>query len=362
MEEGFRRLVAHRLTRRGRSRAVAAALVGLIAASAAGFTAATLAPTVASADPAPSVSDVEKQLGHLALEKTQMVDKYDQIQSDVAAKQRAADAAQVVARQSQQKYLAARDQLVSAVVSQYESGGFGSASALLGSPDKDAYLDQAQLLSLLRGHNDEVVATATAALRDANAAQAHATTLLGVAKERRDALLAQRQDVDKQISKYKTLLATLNANERALVQHNLNPRVSANLVVQQQSKYAKAPKGTPAAAAQAVKFALAQVGKPYVYGAAGPGSYDCSGLTMASYASAGISLPHSAAEQYNYGTHVSASSLKPGDLMFYYSPIGHVTIYIGDGLMVSAPQDGEDVSVVPANTGSSYVGATRLVG
>jgi cell wall-associated NlpC family hydrolase len=100
-----------------------------------------------------------------------------------------------------------------------------------------------------------------------------------------------------------------------------------------------------------------------VFGAAGPGSYDCSGLTMASYAAAGISLPHSAADQYNYGHHVSANDLQPGDLMFFYQPIGHVTIYIGDGMMVSAPQTGENVKVIPADTfGSDYTGATRLVG
>ena len=113
---------------------------------------------------------------------------------------------------------------------------------------------------------------------------------------------------------------------------------------------------------QAVRAAESKLGSPYVYGAAGPGSYDCSGLTMAAWASAGVSLPHSAADQYNYGRHVSFGQLEPGDLLFYYSPIGHVTIYIGDGLMVSAPQDGEDVSVVPAVQGNGYVGSTRLTG
>lgn len=315
-------------------------------------------PTGASASPAPSIADVQKQLGTLALEKSQMVDKFDQIQSDVAAKQKAADAAQELAAEAQLKYQVDRSELVSAAVAQYEAGGFASAGALLGSPDKDAYLDQARLMSLIRGHNDEVVATATAALRAATSAQSHANALLATANERKAALLAQKQDVDKQISKYKNLLASLNAQQQALVQHNLNPQVSSNTVVEQRTKYSEAS----GAAGQAVKFALAQVGLPYVFGSAGPGSYDCSGLTMAAYASAGISLPHSAAQQFNYGHHVPASALKPGDLMFYYSPIGHVTIYIGDGLMVSAPQDGEDVSVVPADTGGDYVGATRLVG
>jgi peptidoglycan DL-endopeptidase CwlO len=77
----------------------------------------------------------------------------------------------------------------------------------------------------------------------------------------------------------------------------------------------------------------------------------------------GVSLPHSAANQYNYGHHVSYDQLQPGDLMFFYQPIAHVTIYIGDGLMVSAPEPGESVQVVAADAfGSDFVGATRLVG
>jgi cell wall-associated NlpC family hydrolase len=109
-----------------------------------------------------------------------------------------------------------------------------------------------------------------------------------------------------------------------------------------------------------VRFALAQVGKPYVWGAAGPNSYDCSGLTMASWAAAGVSLPHSSALQYGYGEHVSLSDLQPGDLIFMYNPIGHVTIYIGHGMMVSAPQTGQDVMVVPVSEfASDIVGATR---
>ena len=115
------------------------------------------------------------------------------------------------------------------------------------------------------------------------------------------------------------------------------------------------------AAAVAVQFALAQVGKPYVFGAGGPGSYDCSGLTSAAYRAAGISLPHSAAGQYGYGTHVSFDQLQPGDLIFLYSPIGHVEIYIGGGLAVSAPTSGENVKVIRVTPGNGYTGATRLV-
>jgi peptidoglycan DL-endopeptidase CwlO len=98
----------------------------------------------------------------------------------------------------------------------------------------------------------------------------------------------------------------------------------------------------------AVDFALAQQGDPYVYGAAGPDSYDCSGLTMAAWAAAGVSLPHSSSMQATMGTPIDSSEAQPGDLFFYYSPISHVAMYIGDGMVVHAPQPGESVEVVPA--------------
>ena len=74
-----------------------------------------------------------------------------------------------------------------------------------------------------------------------------------------------------------------------------------------------------------------------------------------------MSLPHSSLDQYNYGTHVSRSQLRPGDLVFFYAPISHVTIYVGDGMMVSAPETGEDVSLVPLSEfNSDYAGATHI--
>jgi cell wall-associated NlpC family hydrolase len=110
----------------------------------------------------------------------------------------------------------------------------------------------------------------------------------------------------------------------------------------------------------AVNFAYAQLGKPYEWAADGPGSYDCSGLTMAAWRAAGVSLPHSSGMQYGYGTHVSQSQLQPGDLVFFYSPISHVGLYIGGGKMIHAPRPG-DVVKITSISGSymPYVGATR---
>ena len=110
----------------------------------------------------------------------------------------------------------------------------------------------------------------------------------------------------------------------------------------------------------AVDAALSQVGKPYRYGAAGPDSYDCSGLTMWAWAKAGVSLPHSSRMQYSVTDRVSRADVRPGDLLFFGSPIHHVGMYVGDGQMVEAPYTGEYVRVRSAFNRSDLVGIGRV--
>ncbi len=111
-------------------------------------------------------------------------------------------------------------------------------------------------------------------------------------------------------------------------------------------------------AGAAVAYAMAQVGDAYVYGAAGPSAFDCSGLTMMAWAQAGVALPHSSSAQYGSGAHVAASALQPGDLVFYYSPISHVGMYIGNGMIVHAANPSSGVRVAPLYS-MPYVGAVR---
>jgi cell wall-associated NlpC family hydrolase len=117
----------------------------------------------------------------------------------------------------------------------------------------------------------------------------------------------------------------------------------------------------PTAAAQvAVDTALAQLGDPYVWGAAGPDAFDCSGLTQYVYGAAGVSLPHSSSMQSAVGTPVSYYDLQPGDLVFFYSPVGHVGIYIGNGQMIHSPHTGDVVKIVDLAYMPDYNGARRL--
>jgi cell wall-associated NlpC family hydrolase len=110
----------------------------------------------------------------------------------------------------------------------------------------------------------------------------------------------------------------------------------------------------------AVNTALAQVGDPYVWGAAGPSAFDCSGLTQYAYAAAGVYLPHSSSMQSTMGVPVSYSDLRPGDLVFFYSPISHVAMYIGNGEIVTAPHTGDVVKVTYLSYMPSYAGARRV--
>jgi cell wall-associated NlpC family hydrolase len=323
--------------------------------------AAIVAPTVANATPhhEPTVGSVQKQLGDLAKKNSQLVEKYNQAQVLVQRRTKEAAAATQAATKADAQYRAARSSFALVIQAQYESGGLGAAGALLDSSSGDNYLDRLQTLNIASSHMAQVVQNVARLRTAAESASAKAKTALAGARHERDVVAKSRKTVQGQIKKYKDLLDTLTARQQAAYQRQANPAVDTSTV-----NTAQIATHAPSAAAQrAVQFALAQVGKPYVFGAAGPGAYDCSGLTMAAWQQGGVSLPHSAADQYNYGRHVSRDELQPGDLIFFYQPIGHVTIYIGGGKMVSAPTEGQPVSVVPLSYfNNDYVGATRLVG
>ncbi len=124
---------------------------------------------------------------------------------------------------------------------------------------------------------------------------------------------------------------------------------------------AAAPAVASSAAAQkAVDTALAQRGDMYLYGATGPDRFDCSGLTSYAYKAAGISIPRTSKAQSTYGTAVSKANLQPGDLVFFYSPVSHVGMYIGNGQMVHASTAGKPVAVVNLDSMPSYAGARRV--
>jgi cell wall-associated NlpC family hydrolase len=372
--------VSSQQQRSARFRALPGALVALVALLASLFAAAAAAadptptsPPAVHVDPAKvdptlhrHIADVTTQLAHLARENDRLDEQFNHAVIAVADRQNAARQAQVVAGQAADAYRAAHARFLQELTSQYEGGSAASVGVLLGNNDPQGYLDGLNLAEYLSNQLASVVGAEHAARANAITTARTASHDLTAALAEQAALTAKRTALQKQQQKFTDLLHSLSAQQRREVAHAralAETRARAALV-------ANAAVGAPPVAgpmsaqvSRVVAYAEAQVGKPYIFGAAGPGAYDCSGLTMQAWAQAGVALPHSAADQYTYGRHVSYDQLQPGDLIFLYSPIDHVELYVGNDLAVSAADPALGIIYVhPSTDLADYAGATRLAG
>jgi cell wall-associated NlpC family hydrolase len=181
-------------------------------------------------------------------------------------------------------------------------------------------------------------------------------------------LIRERAILNKEIAKAKSSLAsaekllnTLKKEDRERLAREESEREGR--IFDASKKYASSFVGDNTRGSKALKYALAQIGDIYVWAAAGPTRWDCSGLTMRAFQNAGVSLPHSSRAQIRYGKNISFNSVKPGDLVFFGKPISHVAIYMGGGKMVHAPRPGKRVEVTefPRSFGRKpFAGAKRI--
>jgi cell wall-associated NlpC family hydrolase len=320
------------------------------------------------------ITSVNARLNRLSKRSDQLDERYDVARATAAKMRRAAQQAQTQAEQAQARYATAHRRFIEAMTQQYEGGGSGgSVGSLLVSRTPENYLTQLSLSDYLSRQFGQIVHAEKASHVQAEQAAHHAATALEAAKKKESVLAGQRRTLHRQSQRFHQLLDSLTAQqrrERARARALAEAKARAQLQNSQPTTQAPMQQSPPAGAVpvsgnvqRVISFAEAQVGKSYSYGAAGPDSYDCSGLTMAAWAQAGVHLPHSAAGQYNYGTHVSYSQLQPGDLIFLYQPIGHVELYVGHDLAVSAADPSEGIVYVhPSQDMGDYTGATRLSG
>jgi cell wall-associated NlpC family hydrolase len=260
-----------------------------------------------------------------------------------------ARAAADAARADEEQY---RQQVDAVALSTYESGRLDALDALLGSRSPHDYLDQMSALEMIASEHAAALDALTGVVErtrraqdDADAAAARARAAADDAARVERELGARKGDAERRVREVEALLRRLSPLER---DDYLGPRVDGPAV----------PSGT-GAGARALRAAVAQLGKSYRWGAEGPASFDCSGLTSFSYRQAGITLPRSSAQQARIGQPVPFAELQPGDLVFFYSPVSHVGIYAGDGKMVNAPQTGDVVRYQQVNR-TSFSGARRL--
>jgi peptidoglycan DL-endopeptidase CwlO len=316
------------------------ARVGAVVAALLAVTALVATAGPARAAPGPTVSQVRHRLAELKSQQDRAIQLYDQAVQSLAGARRHLVAAQREVRTAHAQLAAVHTQIAQMAAAAYENGNLNLTSfgALLTNPNPQAALSEAPLLQHLSSEQaaelSAVIATARRYAAAQRAARRTATAVTALTRQR----LTQQKAVAATIATQTKLLARLTAAQRAALER-------------QEAR--PAPVTTPATytgptttqADKAVAFAYAQLGKPYVWGATGPASYDCSGLVQAAWASAGVAIPRTTYEQWAALPHVPMSAIQPGDLIFF-DAIGHVAIYVGNNMIVDAPQPGQFVEKV----------------
>jgi cell wall-associated NlpC family hydrolase len=246
-------------------------------------------------------------------------------------------------------------------INQYTSGGFGQGYDLLFSSDPSRYLSDAGTLGILSRNYSSQIRQYELTKQKVEATQfvvADRTAQLRVERTRLDAQVAKAKA---DLAKAEKILKNLKKEDRERLARREAER--ENKIFSQSKKFAQSYKGDNTRGSIALKYALKQIGDVYVWAAAGPTRWDCSGLTMRAFAQAGVSLPHSSRIQVKYGKPISFGQVKPGDLLFFGKPISHVSIYMGGGKMVQAPRPGKRVEVVNFTKkfgAKPFVGARRI--
>ncbi|MEU8791984.1 NlpC/P60 family protein [Streptomyces sp. NPDC048643] len=323
-----------------------------------------------SAEPRPSVEEVEKKVNDLYHQAETATEKYNATREKTTKQRKRVDTLLDDVAERTDKLNSAREELGSFAAAQYRTGAStpGTATLLLADDPQD-YFDQTQLMSRLTTRQKAAVDDYVTEQAATTKKRTEASESLQSLTTSQNALKTSKATVQRKLSAARDLLSKLTAEEKArlaAIEKKKRERaaVKAAELARQQAAAEKAAKekateqGSPSGgttgssgstatdpsyatkAGKALAFARTQIGKPYVWGATGPDSYDCSGLTQAAWKAAGVSLPRVTYDQVNAGTTVSLADAKPGDLVFFYDDISHVGLYIGNGMMIHAPKPG----------------------
>ncbi|MGW6487541.1 NlpC/P60 family protein [Streptomyces sp. NPDC055056] len=323
-----------------------------------------------SAEPKPSVEEVEKKVNDLYHQAETATEKYNATRERTTKQRKRVDTLLDDVAERTEKLNSAREELGSFAAAQYRTGAStpGTTTLLLADDPQD-YFDQTQLMSRLTTRQKAAVDDYVTEQAATTKKRTEASESLQSLTTSQNALKTSKATVQRKLSAARDLLSKLTAEEKArlaAIEKKKREQAAAKAaeLARQQAAAEKAAKekateqgsssgGTTGSsgstatdpsyatkAGKALAFARTQIGKPYVWGATGPDSYDCSGLTQAAWKAAGVSLPRVTYDQVNAGTTVSLTDAKPGDLVFFYGDISHVGLYIGNGMMIHAPKPG----------------------
>ena len=296
----------------------------------------------------PDIDDVQTRVDRLYHEAEQASERFNDAKLELRDLNRELRSLKADQARQDERLAIVQEQVQDSIVRQYQGESLSAVGQVVVSDDPGSFLSQLSTMSQfndLQGSLFDNYATELKALDIRREATEKRTADVADTKQQ---LAGEKATIDDKLAEAKSLLGELKAEEREAVVSRSTP-----------TRPAPAPT-VPASgsAGAAVAYAMAQVGDAYVYGAAGPSAFDCSGLTMMAWAQAGVALPHSSTAQYSSGPHSAASDLQPGDLVFYSSPLSHVGMYIGNGMIVHAANPGSGVTTAPLNS-MPYVGAVR---
>jgi cell wall-associated NlpC family hydrolase len=319
--------------------------------------------SVFSAVPAQAAPATAAEAGRLMAARSHdlevLTEKFDAARVRLAAEESLVRSATTKMKAAYVVLGTAQNQVRGIARSAYTGAGTNAFATMMTSKNATDFVDRMTTLQTIAGHQDVILQTAATASLAATQAQATAHKAAVAARAQYNALAGQQASIKKQVAAFQADFNRLSAAEQQVA-------VGGTARASRADRTALAPSGPIVAGSQAaqtaVDTALAQRGKPYVWAAAGPDSFDCSGLVDYAYGAAGVGLPHSAFMQSQLGRPVSRSQLQPGDLVFFYSPVSHVGIYIGNGQMVHAPTTGDVVKISNIDVMGYFAGARRIAG
>jgi cell wall-associated NlpC family hydrolase len=308
-------------------------------------------PSVASADPN-SVSQAKAELTRYEQEASELAEQYDAVNQRLEQTKRdiAQTEADLAARQDKVDLL--RGQVAQVVLRQWQTQGLGSTAALLLSENSTEMLHQLSANQRWTTSAEDLIQHYQGQRAELAELRAHLDASAVQVQADNDRLAELKRQADAKVDAAERVLARLQAAE------NNRLDTARQTVSSGGGRVSFVSDGTAAAVATA--FAVAQVGKPYIYGGNGPTGYDCSGLTRAAYLQVGVALPHSASGQFRLGQPVAEADLRPGDLVFYYSGISHVGIYVGGGTIVDAANPKRGIRYTDLHS-MPYMGARRII-
>ncbi|MFY0509596.1 NlpC/P60 family protein [Streptomyces anulatus] len=361
--------------------------VGLTTAALASVTLlSTQSATAAPAEPKPAIEEVQKKVDALYRQAGTATQEYNRAKAASASQQTKVDTLLSDVAKRAEKINEARRALGSYAAAQYRNGGIAPAATFFLAENPQGYFDQSRLMDRATERQQKAVDEVRAQQASAAKKRAEAVKSLETLTETQATLASSKKDVQTKLTEARGLLSRLTAEEKARLaelerKKEAEAKEKAAKLAARQAAEAKeraeaeekareeaakesgdgsgtgsgtgtdpgsgtgsgTDSGYAAKAEKVLAFARAQIGKPYVWGASGPSSYDCSGLTQAAWREAGVTLPRTTWDQVEVGTRVATSDLKPGDLVFFYDDISHVGIYKGDGMMIHAPKPGANV-------------------